>query len=84
MVAFGIWKKIKNGIKKVAKWTNDKIVKPIVKPVLNATKKFIPFGEVISDTVEAVSDGIDGNWGTAKKVATSQFNQRIAPRLRPG
>lgn len=83
MVAVGFWKKIKNGIKSGAKWLNNNIVKPVVKPVLNAAKKFIPFGDVVSDVVEAVSDGIDGNWGAAKKVATQQFNQRIVPRLRP-
>ena len=72
MVAAGFWKKLKRG----AKWINDKIIKPVAKPVLNVAKKFIPFGDV-------VSDGIDGNWGTARNVAREQYNQRIAPRLRP-
>ncbi len=79
MVAAGFWKKLKRG----AKWINDKIIKPVAKPVLNVAKKFIPFGDVVSDVVEAVSDGIDGNWGTARNVAREQYNQRIAPRLRP-
>ena len=86
MVAAGFWKKLKRGVK----WINDKIIKPVAKPVLNVAKKFIPFGdavsdvvEAVSDVVEAVSDGIDGNWGTARNVAREQYNQRIAPRLRP-
>ena len=37
-MAWGIFKKIARGLTKGAKWINDKIVKPIVKPVLNITE----------------------------------------------
>jgi hypothetical protein len=39
-MAFGLWKKIKNGVKKViggigkaASWVNDKVFKPIIRPL---------------------------------------------------
>jgi hypothetical protein len=42
-MAFGLWKKIKNGVKKVvggigkaASWVNDKVFKPIIRPLAPA------------------------------------------------
>lgn len=83
-MGFGIFKKLKDGIvnigKKIAKgakWVNDKVVKPAlpyVKPLIN---KFIPGA---GDVVEAVSDGIDGDFTKGKQYVENE----IMPRFKTG
>jgi phage-related protein len=70
-MAWGIWNKIKNGIKKVvggvgnaASWVNDKVVKPVIKPVVGALAPvldtFIPgLGTTIKHGVDVGSDCAD-------------------------
>jgi len=76
-MAWGVFDKIKNGLKKAGKifkkelnWVNDNVVqrfKPLAKTIANA---FIPGAGTL---VDAASDGIDavakGNWGGASKSA---------------
>jgi hypothetical protein len=79
-MAFGLWKKIKQGIKKVAGgigkaigWVNDKIIKPVIKPlapVLGGIANAIIPGSGI-----AVAGGIN---------AGSSILDKIAPKLKGG
>ena len=80
-MAWGIWNKIKKRFHKVgraivkgAKWVNDKIIKPF-KPIVQKVGSTIAnaivpgSGTVVSDAIDAVSDGIDmvNNWVSKKK-----------------
>jgi hypothetical protein len=73
-MAWGIWNKIKNGIKKVgnaASWVNEKIVKPYLKPVAAA--------------VAPILDGFVPGLGTGIKKGLdygSGFTENLAPRLK--
>ena len=72
-MAWGFWKKIKDGFSKVgraivkgASWVNDKIVKPF-KPIVKAGVSAVAnafggpaAGLAASAAVDAVSSGIDG------------------------
>lgn len=80
-MGFGIFKKLKDGIinagKKIAqgaKWVNDKIVKPAMPVIKNVVNRFIPGA---GDIVEAVSDGIDGNFDKAKRIAKDEIMPRF-------
>ena len=46
-MAWGLWKKIRDGIKKAAQWVKDKVIKPVI----NFGKKILK-----SDTVKTVID----------------------------
>lgn len=85
-MAWGLWNKIKQGIKKVgsavktgAKFVNNNIIKPF-KPMIGAVAdKFIPGGSKI---VDVVSDGIDEfSEGRGKTWASNQISNL---GVRPG
>jgi phage-related protein len=77
-MAWGVWNKIKNGIKKVAggigkaaSWVNDKIIKPVIKPIANAVAPIIDgFVPGLGSTIR---NGID---------AGSGFADRMTPKLK--
>ena len=70
-MAWGLWNKIKKGfakvgrgIKKGLKWVNDKIIKPVIKPIAGVAapilNKVIPgAGMLVKPITDVVSDGID-------------------------
>ncbi len=65
-MAAGFWNKVKNlftktwsGMKKGAKWLNDNIVKPIVKPALQVVAPAIPYGDTIKKFVDGGSKVAD-------------------------
>ena len=72
-MAWGIFKKIKDGFKKViggikkgAQWLGNNVLKPIVKPIVNAAApvvdKFLPgVGTAVKTGVDALSDITTGN-----------------------
>ena len=77
-MAWGLWNKIKKGFQKVGKaigtglrWVNDKIIKPVIKPIAGVAapivNKFIPgAGAFIKPITDVVSDGIDAITGQQK------------------
>jgi phage-related protein len=77
-MAWGVWNKIKNGIKKAVggvgsavSWVNDRIVKPVVKPLVNAV------APVLDGFVPGLGSGIRAglNYG-------SGFADNLAPKLK--
>jgi phage-related protein len=77
-MAWGIWNKIKNGIKKViggigkaAKWVNDKIIKPIVKPIAGA------LAPVIDGFMPGLGSGIKRGVDIG-----SDYADKLAPKLK--
>ena len=48
-MAWGLWNKIKQGIKKAAGWVKDKVIKPVVNTVVK------PFKPVISTVAGAIN-----------------------------
>ena len=48
-MAWGLWNKIKQGIKKAGRWVKDKILKPVVNNVIK------PFKPVISTVATAIN-----------------------------
>ena len=67
-MAWGLWNKIKNGLRKAGGWIKDKIIKPVVDTVIKpfkpaitaAVSAFNPAAGVIAgrvmDTAERISD----------------------------
>ena len=62
-MAWGIFQKIGQGLKKAFNWVNDKVVKPVanflkpvIKPVASVVETLIPGSKPI---VDVVSDGIE-------------------------
>ena len=78
-MAIGIFKKIKNGLKKAfnavktgAKWLNNKVIKPVVKPILNAAAPAINsvapgVGTAIQTGVNLGSRILDGDRGAVSE-----------------
>jgi hypothetical protein len=78
-MAWGIWNKIKNGLKKVGgaivkgvSWVNDKIVKPIVKPIMSVATPILnavgtSFGLPMLGT--GINAGINFGSGLVDKVS---------------
>lgn len=54
------WRKFSKGVQKAAKWVNNKVIKPVAKPILNTVADFVPGGQLIKGGVDAVSNLIDG------------------------
>ena len=62
-MAWGIFQKIGQGLKKAFNWVNDKVIKPVanflkpvVKPLGSVVKTLIPGSSTV---VDVVSDGIE-------------------------
>lgn len=78
-MAAGIWKKIKNGlhkawngVKKAAGWLNNKVIKPVVKPIANVAAPVIDSilpgaGTAIKAGVNIGSGIIDGDRGSQRQ-----------------
>lgn len=70
-MAWGLWNKIKKGFQKIGRgirkglgWVNDKIIKPVLKPIAGVAApivdRFIPgAGAFLKPVTDVVSDGID-------------------------
>ena len=82
-MAWGLWNKIKNGLKKAGKWIKDKVVKPVVNTVVK------PFKPVITAAATAfnpklgqiVNTGMNmaEKWVNGEKVIDKQPIDRVAP-----
>ena len=67
-MAWGLWKKIKSGVRKAGNWlkkaagvVNEKVIKPF-KPIIGGiVNSFVPgagkYVDTVSDGLDAVSDG---------------------------
>ena len=67
-MAWGIWNKIKNGLKKAGKWIKNKIIKPVGKVVGQVVNKVVkPVAETISNI--PLIEKLPGPAGTIGKVA---------------
>ena len=75
-MAWGIFKKIARGLQKGVKWVNDKIVKPIVKPVLNVASDFIPGGQILMKAINIGSNLVDGDYEPAVEYAKTRSGVR--------
>ena len=67
-MAWGIFKKIGDGLKKAFNWTKNKIVKPVAKiispvakPLAGVVKTLVPGAAPIVDFAEGVVDKISGS-----------------------
>ena len=79
-MAIGFFKKLKNGlvkawngIKKGAKWVNNKVLKPVLKPIANAAAPIVNgvvpgLGTAIQAGVNTASGIIDGDSKSQKQV----------------
>ena len=77
-MAWGLWNKIKKGFQKIGRgikaglgWVNNKIIKPVLKPIANVAapivNKFLPgAGAFVKPITDVVSDGIDVITGEQK------------------
>ena len=77
-MAWGLWNKIKNGLRKAGSWVKDRIIKPVVntvvkpfKPAITAAiSAFNPAAGAIAgkvmDTAEKISDE---GWGSSARSA---------------
>lgn len=93
MGSIGFFKKLKNGlvkawkgIKKGARWVNNKIIKPVVKPIANLAAPIINsiapgVGTAIKAGVNVGSGLIDGN-NDAQKQAIDWATANIPVRLK--
>ena len=82
-MAWGLWNKIKNGLKKAGKWIKEKVVKPVVNTVVK------PFKPVITAAATAfnpklgqiVNTGMNmaEKWVNGEKVIDKQTIDRVAP-----
>ena len=63
-MSFGIFKKIKEAVKKAAQWTRDKVIRPVIK----AGEKLIKSGDVkkLIDTGIKLAPMIGGAVGASK------------------
>ena len=63
-MSFGIFKKIKEAVKKAAKWTRDKVIRPVIK----TGEKLFKSGDVkkLIDTGIKLAPMIGGGISTAK------------------
>ena len=66
-MAWGLWKKIRDGIKKAARWVKDKVITPVI----NTGKKILK-----SDTVKTV---IDTGMKLAPAISTAVASSQGAP-----
>ena len=64
-MAWGLWNKIKNGIKKAGSWIKDKIIKPVVNTVIK------PFKPVISAATTAINPALGAAVTTGMNVVES-------------
>ena len=67
-MAWGLWNKIKQGIKKAAGWVKDKVLKPVVNTVVK------PFKPIISTVANAVNPKVGALVNTGMNVAEKWVN----------
>jgi hypothetical protein len=66
-MAWGIWNKIKNGLKKVGSWVNDKVVKPV--------KNYV--GSMVEVTKEAFHDAYNERMRPAPSASQMEYHRRF-------
>jgi hypothetical protein len=62
-MAWGLWNKIKQGLRKVGSWVKDKIIKPVVNNVVK------PFKPMISAAASAINPKIGAIVNTGMNMA---------------
>jgi len=67
-MAWGIWKKIKEGIKKAAQWTKDHVIKPVVDGAKKLIKA-VPIDKVIDTGMKVLPHLIKSAGGKAGAAA---------------
>jgi hypothetical protein len=68
-MAFGLWKKIKEGLKKAGRWIRDKIAKPVWNKVIKPVGKFI--GKHVAPILKTIAPIAGAIHPAAGAVATS-------------
>jgi hypothetical protein len=77
-MAWGLWNKIKQGIKKAGNWIKDKVIKPVVNTVIK------PFKPAISAVATAINPKVGSLVNTGMNVLEKWSDGGESPSFRPG